>query len=117
MSGTCKNNDRYDISRNDCAIYPSASEYMKRLKNLHNTVSFGNKYKFQNNTERLQHITQLMHSRRFIVKGNPLTTYKKTAILTTGRMNECDQFIQSEFEQVRRAQYYVRRRYKDTEVV
>ncbi|NDC90029.1 MAG: hypothetical protein EB075_14740 [Bacteroidetes bacterium] len=90
---------------------------MKRLNNVHNTVSFGNKYKFASNKERLNHTTQLLHTRRFVVKGNPPVQYNKTAILTTGPMNECDQFTESEFEQVRRAQYYVRRRYKDTEIV
>ena len=115
MAGTCKNNDRYDISRNDCSIFPSASEYLKRMKSVHDTTTFGNKQSFHNYKDKLRHQTQLLHTRQFIVKGNPPAAYKKSAILTTGSTNECDQLVKSEFDYVNRANYFVRRRYRDVE--
>jgi hypothetical protein len=114
---TCSNNDRYDISRNDCAVFPSAAEYLKRVASVNNTTTFGNKTTFRDYKEKLRHQTQLMHTRQFVVKGNPPTTYKKSAILTTGTMNECDQLIPSEYDSAKRANYYVRRRYKHVETV
>ena len=117
VTGICKNNDRYDISRNDCSTFPSASEYLKRVANLHQTTAMGSKTKYVDYKEKLRHQTQLMHTRQYIVKGHPPVAYKKTAILTTGSTNECDQWVKSQFDSVRRAKYFVRRRYKDVEAV
>ena len=116
-TATCRNNDRYDISRNECVTFPSSGEYIKRLKDRHNVVHYGNKMKFANSKERLAFQTRLFHTRQYIVKGNPSSVYKKTAILTTGSSNECDKLIESDLESVNRAGYYVRARYKKTEVV
>lgn len=113
----CKNNDRYDVSRNDCSVFPSASEYLKRVANQNNTIQLGDKTKFNNYTERLRYRTQQMHTGQFVVKGNPPVRYKKSAILTTGSMNECDQWAPSSLDQVKRANYFVRRRYSDVETV
>lgn len=117
MSGTCKNNDRYDISRNECATFPSATEYVKRLKNQHDTVVHGDRIKFSNFKEKLEHQTRVFHTRQYIEKGNPPRRFKKTAILTTGSQNECDQLVKSSIEQVARANFFLRRRYRDKEVV
>lgn len=114
---TCRNNDRYDISRNECVTFPSSGEYIKRLKERHNVVHYGNKMRFADSREKLAFQTRLFHTRQYVVKGNPSSIYKKTAILTTGSSNECDKLIKSDLDSVNRAGYYVRARYKKTEVV
>lgn len=117
VTATCRNNDRYDISRNECVTFPSSGEYIKRLKERHNVVNYGNKVRYADLNERLAFQTRLFHTRQYIEKGKPLSVYKKTAILTTGSRNECDAWIDSDLESVKRAGYYVRARYKKAEVV
>lgn len=103
--------------RNECVTFPSSGEYIKRLKDQHNVIHYGKKVRFADLKEKLAFQTRLFHTRQYLVKGNPSRTYKKTAILTTGSKNECDALVESEFESVTRAGYYVRARYKKTEVV
>lgn len=117
MSGTCRNADRYDISRNECVTFPSAGEYIKRLKERHDVIHYGDKVRYDSLKDRLAFTTRLFHTRQFIVKGNPLSVYKRTAILTTGSRNECDRLMMSDHEAVGRAGYYVRARYKQLEVI
>ena len=111
---TCRNNDRYDISRNDCTIFPSAAAYMNRLKERHNTMMFGNQNYYSSSSDMLAHRTQTFHTLQFIEKGNPKVRYKKTAILNNGPGNECEKWIQSEHQGARQANYFVISRYKNT---
>jgi hypothetical protein len=112
MAGTCRNNDRYDISRNDCNIFPSAADYVNRLKEQHNTTMFGNKNYYSSSKERLAFSTQTFHTLQFIEKGGG--RYKKTAILNNGPGNDCLKWVQSSHENAKRANYYVIKRYNTT---
>ncbi len=72
---------------------------------------------FRNDKERLEHKTQIFHTKQLIQKGNPKVTYKKNAILTTGSRNECDQLVESKIENVKKAGIFVIRRHHDLEVL
>lgn len=109
---TCRNNDRYDISRNDCTIFPSAADYINRLKERHNTTMFGNKNYYTSSKERLAFRTQTFHTMQFIEKGGG--RYKKTAILNNGPGNDCLKWVESSHENAKRANYFVIKRYNST---
>lgn len=111
MTAFCKNNDLYDISRNECAIFRSAGDYLQHKYTVHNNISRSEHRVFHSNKDRIRDTYQINNTQRTVTKGRNGATYPMTMLLNNGSSNECRRMILPQIDALKIAGYYLRRGY------
>ena len=108
---SCRNNDRYDISRNECAIFASAGDYLQHKHNVHDNIRRNEHKRFHSVKDRLRETYQVNNTQRTVTKGRNGATYPMTMLLNNGSSNECRRMVVPKLEVLQIAGYYLRRGY------